>query len=258
MPPVTALLLLLVSRPYTGPLAVLADGAVITTPPPVDPTPPPTADPRAALLAMEGAYARVRDYTVTMTRRERVKGKLLPLETMQVKFRKPFSIYTRWTGSVHRGREALYVRGKNDNKLRAHQGSFPDVTVDIDPRGSLAMKGNRHPITDGSLGDLIALLVRDLKRAESRPQDGAQIRDLGESDRHGQRIRCFDATFAVADGYYAPHVQVCMFTATNLPSRVQVWDARDQLLEDYEYRDLRTNVGLRDIDFDSTNPRYNF
>jgi hypothetical protein len=207
---------------------------------------------------MEAAYTTVRDYTVTMTRRERVKGKLLPQETMQVKFRKPYSIYTRWTGSVFKGREVLYVRGKNDNKLRAHQGSFPDVTVDIDPRGGLAMKGNRHPITEGSLGDLIGILVRDLRRAESRPQDGAIIKDLGESERHGQSVRCFDATFAVADGYYAPHVQVCMFTATNLPSRVQVWDARGQLVEDYEYRDLRTNVGLRDADFDSTNPRYNF
>ena len=239
--------------------------ATTTTPPQTDPateppptTPPPQADPKASLLAMEAAYSTVRDYTATMTRRERVKGKLLPQETMQVKFRKPFSIYTRWTGSVHKGREVLYIRGKNGNKLRAHQGSFPDVTVDIDPRGGLAMKGNRHPITEGSLGDLIGLLVRDLRRAESRPQDGALIKDLGESERHGQQVRCFDATFAVADGYYAPHVQVCMFTATSLPSRVQVWDAREQLVEDYEFRDLRTNVGLRDADFDSANPRYNF
>jgi hypothetical protein len=105
---------------------------------------------------------------------------------------------------------------------------------------------------------VIGLLIRDLKRAESRPQDGAKFSDLGESDRHGAKIRCFDAAFPNPDGYYAPHVQVCMFTATSLPSRVQVWDARDNLLEDYEYRDLRTNVGLRDADFDSANPRYNF
>lgn len=227
----------------------------ITTPPPAD---PPASDPKALLLAMEDAYSKVRDYTVTLVRRERVKGKLLPQETMQVKFRKPYSTYIRWTGNVYKGREALYIRGKNGSKLRAHQGSFPDVTVDLDPRGSLAMKGNRHPITEGSLGDLIGLLTRDLKRAETRPQDGAIIQDLGESERHGHKIRCFDATFAVADGYYAPHVQICMFTATSLPSRVQVWDAREQLLEDYEYRDLKTNVGLRDLDFDSTNPKYNF
>lgn len=251
-------LLLLLSRPYAGPLAVLADGAAATITAPPAPAEPPAADPRAALLAMEGAYAGVRDYTVTMVRRERVKGKLLPQETMEIKFRKPYSIYTRWTGTAHRGQEALYVRGKNGNKLIAHPGSFPDVTVSLDPKGNLAMKGNRHPITEGSLGDLIALLVRDLKRAETRPQDGAKIRDLGESDRHGHKVRCFDATFAVADGYYAPHVQICMFSATNLPSRVQVWDAREQLLEDYEYRDLKTNVGLRDADFDQQNPRYNF
>lgn len=233
-------------------------GARPTDPTKPEPTAPPAADPKALLYAMEDAYSKVRDYTVTLVRRERVKGKLLPQETMQVKFRKPYSTYIRWTGSVYKGREALYVRGKHGNKLRAHQGSFPDVTVDLDPRGSLAMKGNRHPITEGSLGDLIGLLTRDLKRAESRPQDGAIIKDLGESDQRGDRVRCFDAVFTVADGYYAPHVKICMFTATALPSRVQVWDAREQLLEDYEYRDLKTNVGLRDLDFDSTNPKYNF
>ncbi|MBL9103056.1 MAG: DUF1571 domain-containing protein [Myxococcales bacterium] len=252
-------LLLVLSRPYDGPLFVAVDGAAVEADPAERPAEPaPAVDPRAAILRMEAAWARVRDYTVTMTRRERVKGKLLAQETMQVKFRKPFSIYTRWTGAVKRGQEAIYVRGKHDDKLIAHPGSFPDVTVSLNPKGNLAMKGNRHPITEGSLGDLIALLVRDLKRAESRPQDGANIRDLGESDRHGARVRCFDATFAAADGYYAPHVEVCMFTASDLPSRVRVWDARDQLLEDYEYRDLRINVGLRDADFDPDNQRYNF
>lgn len=263
MPSALLVTLFLLSRPYTGPLAVEAGGVVAIAAPIPTPAAPAVlaasaADPRTALMAMKAAYAKVRDYTVTMTRRERVKGKLLPQETMQIKFKKPYAIYTKWTGAAHRGQEALYVRGQHDGKLVAHPGSFPDVTVKLDPNGGLAMKGNRHPITEGSLGDLIGLIVRDLERADARPQDGATLRDLGESVRDGEKIHCYDATFPVPTGYYAPHVQVCVFTATSLPSRVQVWDAREQLLEDYEYRDLRTNVGLRDADFDPANPKYNF
>ena len=39
---------------------------------------------------------------------------------------------------------------------------------------------------------------------------------------------------------------------------VQAWDAAERMIEDYEYRELRVNVGLTDRDFDTGNPAYNF
>lgn len=240
-------------RAYVGPLAV-DEAPLAVTPAPVDA--PATVDPRAALFAMEASYAKVRDYTATFHKQERVKGKLLPREVIQVKFRRPYSLYMKWTGGERKAQEVIYVRGKNEGKLRAHPGSFPDVTVNLEPSGSLAMKGNRHPITEASLGDIVALIVRDLRRSEGRPQDRVQLRDLAESERHGARVRCFDARFPA--GYYGEHIELCLFVASNLPSRVRVWTANELLLEDYEYRDLRVNVGLRDLDFDAGNPRYDF
>lgn len=251
------------ARPLLLPLEIdylHARAPVVVTAPEVVTSPPVVtsiASAQAQLEAMEDAYRKVRDYTVVFSKQERVKGKLLPRETIHVKFRKPYSLYMRWSGAVKAGQEVLYVRGKHDGKLRAHPGSFPDVTVGLAPTSSLAMKGNRHPITDASLGDVLRLMMNDLRRSRERPQDGVTMTDLGEDTRHGARVRCIDTRFP-APGYYAAHVRLCSFVASKLLSRVQVWDAKEQLLEDYEYRDLRVNVGLRDQDFAEDNPAYNF
>jgi hypothetical protein len=213
--------------------------------------------PAQLLAAMEAAYRGVRDYQATLLKQERVKGKLLPRETIVVKFRKPFSVYMKWTGSVKEGQEVIYVRGQNDGAMKAHPGSFPDITVSLKPTSGLAMKGNRHPITEASLGDVLALMVRDLKRSAARPEDGVTLKDLGEETRFGARVRCVEGRFP-APGYYAPRLRICVFVDSKLLSRVQAWDASERLVEDYEYRDLRVNVGLRDRDFATDNPAYNF
>lgn len=231
---------------------------VVVAAPAVKPPGAPGAVTPAQLLgAMEAAYRGVRDYTATLMKQERVKGKLLPRETIAVKFRRPYAIYMKWTGAVKAGQEVIYVRGRNDGKLTAHQGKFPDVTVALKPTSALAMAGNRHPITEASLGEVLALMLRDLKRSAERPQDGVTLVDLGEETRFGARVRCVEGRFP-AEGYYAPHLRICVFVASKLLSRVQAWDAAERMIEDYEYRELRVNVGLKDRDFETSNPAYNF
>jgi len=215
---------------------------------------------RQQVFAMERAYSRVQDYTATFYKQERVKGELLPLETMELKFRKPFGVYLRWTTGAFAGREVLYVRGWNDDKVRAHQGSFPDITVNLRPDSSLAMRGNRHPITKVGFGEIIRLMVRDARLAEARPQDDVTYVDLGEWEVHGTRSRCIEAR---APGgkfspYYAPRAKICFNVSTRMPTRVSVWDDEDNLVEDYAYADVRLNPGLTDADFDPDNPSYNF
>jgi len=123
---------------------------------------------REQVYAMERAYASVHDYTATFYKQERVKGRLLAKETIELKFRKPFDVYLRWTAGDFESREVLFVRGWNDDKIRAHQGSFPDVTVNLRPDASLAMRGNRHPITHVGFGEVIRLMVRDARLSAVR------------------------------------------------------------------------------------------
>ena len=214
----------------------------------------------AVVAAMEAAYARVDDYTAVFHKQERVKGRLLARETIELKFRKPFSAYLKWVDDKKAGQEVLFVRGWNDGKIRAHQGRFPDITVDLDPDGSLAMRGNRHPITDLGIGNTIDLIARDARLAQARPQDGVEAYDLGESQVYGVRARCIE-TYAPArrwSFYYAHHAKICVDARTNLPVRVTVWDEDGELLEDYVYAKVKVNVGLTDLDFSPDNPAYGF
>jgi outer membrane lipoprotein-sorting protein len=215
---------------------------------------------RQHVYAMEQAYAQVQDYTATFYKQERVKGRLLPVETMQLKFRKPFSVYLRWIGGGFEGREVLYVRGWNEDKIRAHQGSFPDVTVNLRPDASLAMRGNRHPITQLGFGEVIKLMVRDARLSEVRPQDGVRYVDHGESTVYGARSRCIEATAPVRNysPYYATRAKICFNVKTKMPTRITVWDDEDNMIEEYGFEDVKLNVGLGDADFDPENPSYNF
>ena len=215
---------------------------------------------RQQVFAMDRAYRSVHDYTATFYKQERVNGELLPVETIEMKFRKPFGVYMHWLSGDFAGREVLYVKGWNDDKIHAHQGSFPDITVNLRPDSSLAMRGNRHPITKAGFGEIIRLMVKDARLAEARPQDDVKYEDLGEWEVHGARSRCIEAR---APGgkfspYYAPRAKICFSVKTKLPTRVSSWDEEDNLVEDYAFSDVRLNPGLTDADFDPENADYNF
>ncbi|MEZ4449367.1 MAG: DUF1571 domain-containing protein [Nannocystaceae bacterium] len=214
----------------------------------------------ALVESMEAAYSKVEDYTATFTKQERVRGRLLAKETMSLKFAKPFRVYLKWIAGKHEGQEVIYSRGWNDGKIRAHTGSFPDITVDLAPDGSLAMRGNRHPITDFGIGNTIALLARDARLAAARPQDKVSYVDLGVSTVAGVKARCVAATTPGLrwSVYYAPKARLCVDVKRDLPIRVTVWDAEGTMLEDYTFRELKTNVGLGDADFSPDHGEYGF
>jgi len=209
---------------------------------------------------MERAYTKVDDYTSTFIKRERVKGRLMPREVMFVKFAAPFNLYIKWTKGKREGQELLYVRGWNDGKIRAHTGKFPDITVDLDPDGSLASRGNRHPITDFGLGNMIDLLARDVRLAGARPHDKVTYLDLGTSKIGDATVRCVEATTPTArwSPYYAYKARMCINQRTQMPVRVIIWDRDEQLLEDYTYKNIRLNVGTTSADFSPENPNYGF
>ena len=222
------------------------------------------ADPatiRQYIAEMERAYEQVQDYTTTFYKQERVDGELLPREEIAVKFRKPFSLYMKWTGTVNQTREVIFSKGWNNDKLRAHKGSFPDMTVNLRPDSNLAMQGNRHKITEAHFGHAISIIARDARLSLTRPQDNVVYIDLGERTVYGARSRCFEArtpNASVVSVYYAARAKVCFDVRTKMPTRMTVWSADGDMLEDYGYENTKLNVGLADVDFDPENADYNF
>ncbi len=95
------------------------------------------------------AYSNVKDYTAILYKQEWIDGKMKPMETIFMKFReKPFSVYMKWIKNPYKNQEVIFVKGWNKNRIKAHKGSFPDFTMNLDPLGWLPMKGNRHSILE--------------------------------------------------------------------------------------------------------------
>ncbi|MFZ2447478.1 MAG: DUF1571 domain-containing protein [Syntrophobacteraceae bacterium] len=208
---------------------------------------------------MESSYARVNDYQAVFHKQERVGGKLLPEETILLKFQKPLKVYMKWVGEPLKGTEALYAQGKYDNKLIARGGGILGVvTLSLDPRGSTAMKGNRHPITEVGFGFIIEELRRNLDRA--LPRGECRIIRMGEEAVNGRPATVIEAGFNSREGrkYYASRMVMTIDKECLLPVGNMFYDDRDVLVEKYSYTDVKLNVGFTVMDFSRQNDKYGF
>jgi hypothetical protein len=211
------------------------------------------------LLKMESSYCMVNDYVAVLRKQERIGGRLLPEETILLKFQKPFKVYLRWIRNPHEGREALYVEGKYDNKLIGHQGGILGVvTLSLDPRGALAMRGNRHPITETGFGYLPEGLRKEIGAAGEHGD--LEIVRIGE-ERFENRLCTVVEARSVSRGgrkHYASRMVLHIDKELMLPTGVAFYDDRDQLFERFIYTDVKLNPGLTAMDFSRYNSAYRF
>jgi hypothetical protein len=127
---------------------------------------------------MQAAAARLGDYTLVESKRERFGDRLSPVEILQLKHSRG-RIYLHVVDGPRRGAEAIWAPGWNGGKVRVHKGSFPDVTVNLDPHGAMMMSGQHHPIEHATLGYAVAGLLENVRRSEG--DAGRHMRWLGEA-----------------------------------------------------------------------------
>ncbi len=234
---------------------------------------PPAAHPLAPAIELARKVqanidANVRDYTATLVKQERVGGQLRPPEICEIKVRnRPFSVYMKFLSPDSlKGQEVIYVEGANDGKLIGHAGSGLMALAGakwLDPKGTLAMMGQRYPITELGLANLVRRLIEvgqhDMKFGECDAwrNDDAKVGDrpcILFTVQHPVRRR--DFLFHIA--------RIFVDKELMLPLRYEAydWPARPgdppPLLESYTYTNLKLNPGLTNADFDPNNPQYNF
>lgn len=205
------------------------------------------------------AYDKVDNYTATFYKVERIDGELLAPERATFKFKKPYAVYLKWIEGPNEGTQAMYVRGKNRGRLWARTGGLLSFkTFRLDPKGKVAMKGNRHPITEAGIGFTLDLLETQRKRAAAAGV--ARAKRLADDPKASPRGVRFELTLNAARsaGYYCRRAVVTFDPANKLVTAVQIYDWNDQLIEDYRFSDLRINPGLTDRDFDPKHPDYRF
>jgi hypothetical protein len=256
------------------PVHRVANAASIRRPPDVHPLD------RALEIARRGldqSRTQVNDYTAMLVKRERIGGTVNPHEYMFVKIRnrkvvdgriaQPLSVYLNFVKPTSvKGREVIYVEGQNGGNIVAHEGGFKGKflpTVTIPPDGMLAMRGQRYPMTEIGIENLIVKLIERGQQARQAPDVQCEFRKNARvKDRICTVMQVTQPTRRPDAEFY--QAQVFIDDQTNMPLRYIAHDwpaqpgAPPEVIEEFNYLDLKLNVGLTDADFDPRNPSYNF
>ncbi len=211
-------------------------------------------------------YKHVQDYTCIFIKRERIDGRLTGQHVMTMKARtSPVSLYFKFQ-KPNRGREAIYVAGRHGGRVLAHDvgiGKLLAGTMKLDPRGSMAMEDNRHPITEAGIGALIDTVAQHWA-VELTPKESVMTfhpnMQIG-----GHPCTMIESVHPRWHPSFLFHmVRLYIDHEHGLPIRFEAYDwprhagAAPELVEEYTYLNVRTNVGLRDADFDPANSQYSF
>lgn len=210
------------------------------------------------------AVSKLKDYTATFFKDELV-GKSHVVQQMTLKLREtPFSVYLRFQKDLD-GREVIYVDGKNEGKLLVHGSGIESIvgTLKLAPDHKKIMEENRYPFNMIGLKSLMKTLVGQWEREIS--DSDLDVKLFSNAKIASQECKVYQSTRAkkTAEGQF--HVtRLYVDKVTSLPVRVEQLDfpakAGDQpgVIEQYTYLDLKTNVGLTDMDFDTKNKSYKF
>jgi len=192
------------------------------------------------------AYERLREYECMHYRRHRLNDEMTKMQKCLFKFRRPFSVRFKVLESRKSGIDVLYVKGKNDGKIRVRPSGLASlITVNLDPKSERAMQGELYPITKIGIGNILDMargLVRKLAEA------GELEWSSGDSETRGLKTRRFEVRGPV-DGrgkYFCYRAVVHIDPKTALPVHVLVYDWDNRLREEYLYLDLDTSPGFKD------------
>ena len=210
------------------------------------------------------AMENVKDYEAVIVKRELI-GDELETTQMQIKFREsPMSVYLKFI-EPHAGREILFQPGKHNDNMLVHETGIASLvgSLEIEPDSSLAMEHNRYPINRIGLKNLLTLNI-DRWIRETR-MDGVDVKYYPSAKIGKLSCKVLQITYAKkTDKTRYQSSRLFIDNETNLPIRMQNYDfptragGKPVLVEDYYYSNLKTNVGLKDIDFDPENPNYDF
>jgi hypothetical protein len=229
---------------------------------------------------------RVGDYTATLVKQEAVNGKLGDPQRIAIKVqcphrpeapdvRHPLRVYLRFESPSNvAGREVIWAEDLHDAKMVVHEtGILGLMSLRLEPTGLIAMQGQRYPITEIGLTNLLEKLVargrQDLDNSDVSVSvtQGLELEGLVcdriEVLRRKPSGKADD--FSRAEIWFDPRTELPIRYSSYgwRPDPKKVADpktppAPGDLIESYTYLDIRTNVGLSDADFDPENPEYQF
>jgi len=217
-------------------------------------------NPEEWLREAEAAYDRVTTYTAVLHKQQRIGAKLLPGETILLKFRKdPLSLYLKWIEAPHKGSELLYVEGWNENRVRVHRGGILRFIVrNFKPTHPVLMKNNLRPVTSTGIGYLLETVAENMRKATGLGE--LTFSGGGKETVYGRNTQILKVIFPKekAQDYAGHRYIINQDVESRALIRIRIYDRDNQLVENYGYENLDLNTQLTDADFNPENPEYQF
>jgi hypothetical protein len=223
---------------------------------------------RFAKHALQQIHASIHDYSCTIVKQERIDGELYPQEYMYAEIRNrklnegkivtPFSVYLYFLKPEKiKGREVIYVEGQNDGKLMAKESGLVGGlgVFNFLPTDRMAMRGNRYPITEIGLENLVAKLIEKAERDKHHDECTVQLKPGVKINGHACTL--LEVIHPVPRPHFDFNIaRIYIDDALNLPVRYEayVWpstpNGQPELLECYTYLNLQINSGkIQDNNF---------
>src|SRR5262245_28052392 len=112
--------------------------------------------------------AKVRAYTCTFCKQERVNGKLFNPEKIEVHFnQEPFNVHMHFLEGDGQAQKVLYPYGKDLHRLLARpKGLAKFITVSKDINGADAKESSRFPVSEFGMGKAMDSTLASMSRAK--------------------------------------------------------------------------------------------
>ncbi len=203
----------------------------------------------------------IRDYSCTLVKRERVDGELGDPQHIFMKIRQqPFSVYMSFL-QPYKGREVVYVAGQNENEMIVLEAGWKRKMLGklhLDPEGTMAMSGQKYPITRVGMRNLITRLIEtfeaDSKFAECEVTSKPDVKFIGRSTTMIQIVHPI-----ARENFHHHAARIFIDNELGVPIHYDafMWPAQagqERPLElSYTYMNLKLNNGYTAREFDTEN-----
>lgn len=203
-------------------------------------------------------------YESVFIKRE-VVGNSTVSHKMRIKVRhEPFSVYLYFE-NPHAGREVIYVDGRNNGKLVAHEAGLLSFAgaMELVPTESIAMTENRYPITKAGISNTLQIMIQQWQ--EEARYGETDVKYYKDAKLANMTCKIIESSHPQPRKQFDNHkVRLWIDNATGIPVRMQKFGfprregEQPPILEDYSFLNLKTDVRLTDADFDRNNKKYSF
>lgn len=206
----------------------------------------------------------MKGYECTFAKKEAVGTEMI-VQTMKMKVRhEPFSVYMYFMEPT-KGREVIFVEGRNDNKLQVHETGLASLigTLSLSPDDSRVMAENRYPITKAGISKLAESVIEQWE--EESKFGETEVKYFEDAKVGEYTCRVIESSHPQPRKQFRFHVtRLWIDEKSGLAVRVQQFgfpkkkDAKPPVVEDYTFSGIKPEVRLSDRDFDINNPSYNY